>query len=148
MFYVVRSYGPQHGMATTSSERTWLRVLATMNEYQARLVVAEKAAQLGRGGISRLSRLTGMSRVTITEGLKELRSGKLRSPVAGRIRQPGGGRKRVEEVDAELSRLLKNIVEETTAGDPMSPLKWTSKSTRTIAEELTVSGHPISTTGS
>jgi Rhodopirellula transposase DDE domain len=144
MFYVVRSYGPQHGMATTSSERTWLRVLATMNEYQARLVVAEKAAQLGRGGISRLSRLTGMSRVTITEGLKELRSGKLRSPVAGRIRQPGGGRKRVEEVDAELSRLLKNIVEETTAGDPMSPLKWTSKSTRTIAEELTVSGHPIS----
>ena len=115
-----------------------------MNEYQARLLVAEKAAQLGRGGISRLSRLTGMSRVTITQGLKELRSGKLRRPAAGRIRQPGGGRKRVEEVNAELSRRLKNIVEETTAGDPMSPLKWTSKSTRTIAEELTRSGHTIS----
>ena len=140
----MRSYGPPHGMVTTSSEKTWLRVLGTMNEYQARLLVAEKAAQLGRGGISRLSRLTGMSRVTITQGLKELRSGKLRSPAAGRIRQPGGGRKRVEEVDAELSRRLKNIVEETTAGDPMSPLKWTSKSTRTIAEELTRSGHAIS----
>jgi hypothetical protein len=50
----------------------------------------------------------------------------------------------VEEVDAGLSRRLKHIVEETTAGDPMSPLKWTSKSTRTIAEELTRSGHPIS----
>jgi hypothetical protein len=84
-----------------------------------------------------------MSRVTITQGLKELRGGKLRSPTGG-IRLPGGGRKRVEEVDAELSRCLKNIVEETTAGDPMSPLKWTSKSTRTIAEELTHSGHPIS----
>ena len=144
MFYLVRSYGPVRGMATTSSEKTWLCVLGVMNEYQARLLVAERAAQLGRGGISRLSRLTGMSRVTITQGLRELRSGELRGPEEGRIRQPGGGRKKVEQVDAGLSRRLKSIVEETTAGDPMSPLKWTSKSTRTIAEELTRSGHPIS----
>jgi|SRR5215831_5507072 len=115
-----------------------------MNEYQARLLVAERATQFGRGGVSRLSRLTGMSRVTITQGLKELRGGKLRPSVEGRIRKPGGGRKRVEQVNAELARRLKNIVEETTAGDPMSPLKWTSKSTRTIAAELTGSGHPIS----
>jgi len=115
-----------------------------MNEYQARLLVAEKAIQLGRGGISHLSRLTGMSRVTITQGLRELRSGRLRNSAEGRMRQPGGGRKKVEQVNVELSRRLKNIVEETTAGDPMSPLKWTSKSTRTIAEELTRSGHPIS----
>ncbi len=130
-------------MATTS-ERTWLRVLGTMNEYQARLLVAEKAAQFGRGGISQLSRLTGMSRVTITQGMRELRVGKLRNPAARGIRQPGGGRKKVEQADGELSRKLKEIVEETTAGDPMSPLKWTSKSTRTIAEELTRSGHSIS----
>ena len=85
-----------------------------------------------------------MSRVTITQGLRELRGRKLRSPAEGRIREPGGGRKKVEQVDAELARRLKNIVEETTAGDPMSPLKWTSKSTRTIADELNASGHPIS----
>jgi len=144
MFYSVRSYGPARSIVTTASEKTWLRVLGTMNEYQARLLVAERAAQLGRGGVSRLSRLTGMSRVTITEGLKELRGGKLRSPAQSHIRRPGGGRKKVEQIDAELSRRLRSIVEETTAGDPMSPLKWTSKSTRTIADELSGSGHSIS----
>jgi Rhodopirellula transposase DDE domain len=115
-----------------------------MNEYQARLLVAEKALQLGRGGISRLAQLTGMSRVTITQGVRELISGKVRGPGEGRVRQPGGGRKNVEHADDGLLRRLRSIVEETTAGDPMSPLKWTSKSTRTIADELTRSGHPIS----
>jgi hypothetical protein len=115
-----------------------------MNEYQARLLVAERASQLGRGGISRLSQLTGMSRVTIAQGLIELRSANLRTPATGCVRQPGGGRKKVEQVDTELARRLKSIVEETTAGDPMSVLKWTSKSTRTIADELSRSGHPIS----
>jgi len=128
----------------TSAESTWLRVLGTLNEYQARLFVAEKALQLGRGGISHLSQVTGMSRVTITEGLNELRAGGKLRTAAGRVRQPGGGRKKVEQTDPELSRRLRTIVEETTAGDPMSPLRWTSKSTRTIAEELTRSGHPIS----
>jgi hypothetical protein len=122
-----------------------MRVLGTLNEYQARLLVAEKALQLGRGGISHLSQLTGMSRVTITQGLRELRTGrKLRTAADGRVRQAGGGRKKVEQADPELPRRLKTIVEETTAGDPMSPLRWTSKATRTIAEELTQSGHPIS----
>src|SRR5262249_19274717 len=144
MFYSVRNYGPASGMTISPSEKTWLRVLGTMNEYQARLLVAERAVQLGRGGISRLSWLTGMSRMTITQGLRELQGGKLRSPAEGRIREPGGGRKKVEQADAELARRLKNIVEETTAGDPMSPLKWTSKSTRTIADELNAAGHPIS----
>jgi len=115
-----------------------------MNEYQARLLVAEKALQLGRGGISHLAQLTGMSRVTITQGVRELISGKVRGPGKGRVRQPGGGRKKVEHADDGLLRRLKSIVEETTAGDPMSPLKWTSKSTRTIADELTRAGHPIS----
>jgi hypothetical protein len=122
-----------------------MRVLGTLNEYQARLFVAEKALQLGRGGISHLSQLTGMSRVTITQGLRELRTGrKLRTAADGRVRQPGGGRKKVEQADPGLPRRLKSIVEETTAGDPMSPLRWTSKATRRIAEELTRSGHPIS----
>jgi hypothetical protein len=63
---------------------------------------------------------------------------------AGRIRRTGGGRKRVEEVEPALKRELTRIVEETTAGDPMSLLKWTAKSTRTIAEELTRRGHAVS----
>jgi len=141
----VQDYRRSRAAATTSAERTWVRVLGTLNEYQARLFVAEKALQLGRGGISHLSQLTGMSRVTITQGLRELCTGrKLRTAADGRVRQPGGGRKKVEQADPELPRRLKTIVEETTAGDPMSPLRWTSKATRTIAEELTRSGHPIS----
>jgi hypothetical protein len=128
-----------------SSEKIWLKVLGTLNEYQARLFVAERALELGRGGITRLSRLTGMSRVTITQGVRDLSVGtRLRSASSGRVRNPGGGRKKVEDGDPELLRQLKEIVEETTAGDPMSPLKWTSKSTRTIAMELTRSGHPVS----
>src|SRR5688572_2468536 len=103
--------------------------MSTLNEYQARLFVAEKAMELGRGGISRLSKLTGMSRVTINSGIAELRAGRgLRNAGEGKIRAPGGGRKKVEEANPSLQRRLKAIVEETTAGDPMSPLKWTSKS--------------------
>jgi hypothetical protein len=140
----VRTYAPGRGVSVSSPERVWLRVLGTMNEYQARLIVAEKSLQLGRGGISRLSELTGMSRVTITQGVRELAGGKLRGAAEGRVRRRGAGRKKVEQAHAGLSGKLKEIVEETTAGDPMSPLKWTSKSTRTIAAELTRSGHPVS----
>jgi hypothetical protein len=119
--------------------------MGTLNEYQARLFAAERALELGRGGISRVSELTGMSRVTITGGVSELRGRKrLRSVETGRVRAPGGGRKKVEDANPALRRQLKIIVEETTAGDPMSPLKWTSKSTRTLAEELTGAGHPVS----
>jgi Rhodopirellula transposase DDE domain len=145
MFYVVKDYAKRTAVLPSPAERRWLRVMSTLNEYQARLFVAEKALEMGRGGTSRLSRLTGMSRVTITSGLSELRGAKkLREAAAGRVRAPGGGRKRVEEADPALQRRLRAIVEETTAGDPMSPLKWTSKSTRTIAEELAHDGHPVS----
>ena len=145
MFYVVKNYAKRNTVSASPTERRWLRVMGTLNEYQARLFVAEKALEIGRGGTSRLSKLTGMSRVTITSGLTELRGGKrLRVAGAGRVRAPGGGRKKVEEADLALQRRLKAIVEETTAGDPMSPLKWTSKSTRTIAEELARGGHPVS----
>jgi len=141
----VKNYVRRANVSPSLAERFWLKVMGALNEYQARLFVAEKALELGRGGTSRLSKLTGMSRVTITRGVAELRGGKrLREPGAGRVRASGGGRKKVEEADPPLQRRLKAIVEETTAGDPMSPLKWTSKSTRTIAEELTRDGHPVS----
>ncbi len=86
-----------------------------------------------------------MSRVTITAGLRELRGRKrLRSVQTGRVRAPGGGRKKVEDANPALRRQLKKLVEETTAGDPTSPLRWTSKSTRTLAEELARAGHAVS----
>lgn len=127
-------------------ERCWLRVLSTLDERQARLFVAQKALELGRTGISKVSRLTGMSRPAIYRGVDELRrQGKWkRSPSGNRIRRPGGGRKSAAIADPEISRLLRHILEETTAGDPMSLLKWTGKSTRTMAAELTRQGHPVS----
>ena len=93
MFYVVRNRKDRRSAAPTPVERTWLRVLGTLNEYQARLYVAEKALDLGRGGVTHLSRLTGMSRVTITQGLSDLRGRTDLRVAAGRVRNPGGGRK-------------------------------------------------------
>ena len=129
--------------AISPAEKRWLRVLGTLNEYQARLYVAEKALALGRGGLTRLAGLTGMSRPTIAKGAAELRSPRPLRSVAGRIRGPGGGRHRVEDVDPAVRRELARILQETTAGDPMSSLKWTHKSTRTIARELTRRGHAV-----
>jgi hypothetical protein len=122
--------------------RRWLRVLGTLNEAQARWFVADKALDLGRGGVTSMSALTGMSRTTITKGISEL-LGRGQLGIAGRVRQAGAGRKPIEAGDPDLPRLLKRIVDESTAGDPMSPLRWTSKATRTIAEELARIGHPI-----
>ena len=127
------------------SEALWLKVLGTLNELQARLLVAQRSTEMGRGGISQMSRLTGMSRPTIMRGVVELRSRKeLQQIQEGRIRRAGGGRKRVEELDRGVTRELSRIMDETTAGDPMSLLKWTAKSTRAIAEELGQRGHTVS----
>lgn len=127
------------------SERHWLRVLGTLNEAQARVFVAQRALEEGRGGISRLSWLTGMSRPTIMKGIAELKGkGSLGGGESGRVRQAGGGRKRVEEVTPAVERELKKILEETTAGDPMGHLKWTNKSTRRMAAELRRKGHDVS----
>lgn len=120
-----------------------LAVLGTMNEAQARWYVAREALARGRGGPQRMHELTGMSRPTILKGIRELRQG---TPleVTERIRRPGGGRKKVEEIDPRFTRALERIMEENTAGDPMSLLRWTNKSTARIAEELTRQGHSAS----
>src|SRR5216684_6606397 len=132
------------GGSITAVERRWLKVFGTLNEFQARLFAADKALDLERGGISRLAGLTGLSRTTVTKAVEELQgSRKLVDPGEGRARQTGGGRKGIEQVDPEVRDLVTKILEETTAGDPMSLLRWTSKSTRTMAEELTRLGHPI-----
>ena len=130
--------------AKIKTEKRWLKVLGTLNEFQARLFVADKALDVGRGGISRLSQLTGISRTTITKAVQELHGSKgFSMPPGGGARQPGGGRKKLEQIDSRLQQDLRRILQESTAGDPMSLLRWTRKSTRTLAQELNRLGHSI-----
>src|SRR5438552_16787188 len=90
-----------------TTERQWLRVLGTLNELQARVYVAQRALAEGRGGVSRLARLTGMSRPTILKGIAELESGRLEArSETGRVRQVGGGRKPVGAATPVLARAL------------------------------------------
>src|ERR1035438_9453189 len=87
----------------TVGESRWLKVLGTLNEYQARLFVADKALDQGRGRITRLSELTGMSRTTITKAVADLSSRKKLAVAArGQIREAGGGRRKVEDTDPGL----------------------------------------------
>jgi len=119
-----------------------LKVLDALNESQARWYVAREVLARGRGGLKAMYELTGMSRPTILKGIRELRGQK--GLPRERVRQPGGGRKRLEESDPGLQTALERIMEENTAGDPMSWLRWTNKSTVRIAEELTRLGHSVS----
>jgi hypothetical protein len=130
-------------MAHTAADELLIAVLGTLNEAQARWYVAREALARGRGGLKQLHELTGMSRPTILKGIRELRQ---RRPleVTERIRRPGAGRKRLEEADPRFARALERILEASTAGDPMSLLRWTHKSTARIAEELTRQGHQAS----
>ena len=129
-------------MAMAMADKYFVTVLDTLNEAQARWYVAREAVALGRGGIKAMEQLTGLSRPTILRGIRELRQGDL--PPEGRIRRPGGGRKRLEQSDGGLTQALERTMEENTAGDPMSHLRWTNRSTTAIAAELTRQGHPVS----
>ena len=112
-----------------------------LNERARRLWAASEARQLGHGGVSLVSRACGLSRVTITHGLQELEEPPL---PAGRVRRPGGGRPALVFRDPDLPRHLETLVEPLTRGDPESPLRWTSKSTRTLAAALAAQHHRIS----
>ena len=129
-------------MARDMADKFFLTILGRLSEAQARWYVAREALALGRGGIKAMEGLTGISRRTIQRGIRELKKGML--PPEERVRRPGGGRKPLEHADPDLTRALIRIMDESTAGDPMSLLRWTHKSTGTIAEELTRQGHPAS----
>ena len=130
-------------MATAMADKYFKKILATLNESQARWYVAREAVAGGRGGLKTLHELTGMSRPTILRGVRELGEQKQLTGEE-RIRRVGGGRKRLEHEDPRLGAALERIMDETTAGDPTSLLKWTNKSTARIAQELTRRGHPVS----
>ena len=122
---------------------SWLKLFPVLNEAQARWYAAVKAIELGRGGIERVHEVTGLARPTIRKGIREVRSSEPLDLAKG-IRSPGAGRRRLADEDPELVGDLERLLEATTAGDPMSPLKWTSKSTRTLARELQEQGHHVS----
>jgi hypothetical protein len=112
-----------------------------LNERQRRLVAAADARAMGRGGIAAVCAATGMARSTITKAMTELTDEPL---VPGRARKEGGGRKRVVELDPELPSALEDLVDPDSRGDPQSPLRWTVKSTRQLADALGDAGHPTS----
>lgn len=115
-----------------------------LDERRRRQWAAAEARDIGWGGISAVSQATGISRTTITSGLRELDlPEKERAVAACRVRRSGGGDKPLTETDPGVMAALETLIEPTTRGDPESPLRWTCKSTRNLAEELTRQNHPV-----
>ena len=114
-----------------------------VDERVRRLFVATEALAIGRGGQVAVARATGVSRAMIQRGIQEVLQPELQAP-QGRVRRPGGGRKAMVEIDPTLRDDLERLVEPTSRGDPESPLRWTCKSVRKLAEELKAQGHHTS----
>jgi transposase len=112
-----------------------------LDERQRRLVMGAEARALGHGGIRLVARAAGVREATVSLGVTELDSG---AEPLGRARRPGGGRKRAADLDPGLRPALLALVEPDERGDPESPLRWTTKSTRKLAAELTARGHKVS----
>jgi transposase len=115
-----------------------------LDERMRRLVAAAEAEAIGSGGVSLVARVTGVSRRAIRAGAHELTALGPQALAAGRIRRPGGGRKRTVEQDPTLIADLEKLIEPTARGDPETPLRWTCKSVRRLAAELTRQGHRTS----
>jgi hypothetical protein len=120
-------------------------LLPRLNERDRRLALATEAKSWGRGGISAVHEATGASKATIRRGKTELDNDPAEQP-CDRVRKPGGGRKKAEVADPELVGELEKLIEPETRGDPESPLRWTTKSTRQLARQLTEKNHPVSHT--
>ena len=116
-------------------------ILPHLNEKQRRLILAAEARSLGHGGISRVARASGISRATIQKALHEVNRP---DTPPDRMRRVGGGRKKTRDRDPSLLADLEALVNPDTRGDPMSPLRWTCKSTRQLAETLNQHGHHVS----
>jgi len=128
--------------ALAGVRRRFTALEPVLDERSRRLLVAAESKTLGLGGISAVSKATGVSRQVIRQGLRELEQSP--APPAGRIRRPGGGRKKARQKDPTLVADLEKLVEPTTRGDPESCLRWTCKSVRKLAEELEQMGHDVS----
>ena len=131
-------------MSTLAELRAKFRaVWPLLDERAKRLMAASEARSWGYGGVSLVHRACGLSRKAIGKGIGEIEAGTMWK---GRIRRPGAGRKPIRFSDPQLVGRLEDMVDETTRGDPESPLRWTCKSTRTLAAALKRSKHPVSHT--
>jgi len=127
------------------NQQKYKKILPYLNEKQTRIVLAAEAESMGRGGLSKVSKLTGISRITLNMGIKELAlSATVDTLKNERIRKSGGGRKKATEKNKNLAIILEKIVSPHTMGDPMKPLLWTNKSLRNISDELKNLGYNIS----
>lgn len=134
-------------MDTSQIAQRYNLVEWALDERLRRLVSAAEAKVLGHGGITAVAESTGVSRRAIHAGLKELESRQLEEkPTGSRMRRPGAGRKSATEIDPTLQTDLELLVDPVTRGDPESPLRWTCKSLRTLADELGKMGHKVSHT--
>jgi transposase len=122
------------------------KLSSMMDERLKRHWAACEALVLGYGGVSAVSRATGLSRTTIRQGIAEVHEEmpQLTQEIGNRVRRPGGGRRSLVETDTTLRVDLETLIADSTRGDPMSPLQWTCKSTRVLAAELQKQGHEVS----
>lgn len=118
----------------SQADKLWLNVFSELNEAQRRRCAAQRALELKWGGVSHICKLTGMSHHTVKKGIQELTSKK--AIPTDRLRKKGGGRKKLIDKNPQIKKEIKEILDETTAGDPMTPLKWVNKSTYSIANQL------------
>ena len=126
------------------TENRILSMLPFLSEKQRRLYLATEAEAIGYGGISKVSRVSGVSRVTITQGIKELKKQTSVTLDVERSRKEGGGRKKVTAIYPGILDELRDLVEPHTKGDPEKPLLWTSKSVRKLQEALATKGIEVS----
>ena len=134
-YLVLYPHGRDHFTEVLLLQQNW-------NERQQRFWCASEALSLGHGGVSVVSRATGFSRRTIAQGIRELKNNEHLS--GNRVRREGGGRKKVTETQPDLLSSLDALVEPTAKGDPMSPPRWTTKSTCRLCQVLTEQGFSIS----
>lgn len=130
-------------MGKNDSNEHWIQFLESLNEVQARQLAGLKAIEFGWGGISKVGKLIGMDYKTIKKRMSEVESGKFIEKTK-KLRKKGAGRKKLTTKNYQILKDLETIMDENTAGDPMSNLKWSNKSTYSIANELRLRGHKIS----
>ena len=120
----------------------YLTLAPLLDERARRLVAGAEANAIGRGGVAAVARATGLARTTVQRGVDDVRSGEALG--RGRVRRAGAGRPPIEERDPTLRADLEALIEPTSRGDPESPLRWTTKSVRNLADELRRVGHAVS----
>jgi len=131
-------------MTRTDAKALEMRIttmLPMLNEYQRRMFLATEAKAIGYGGVSLVSRISGVSRQTLQEGVKELDKPEDKMLTQGRCRRSGAGRKKIWEIQPEILDVLANLVDAHTKGDPMRLLLWTNKSLRNLSLALLESGY-------